>query len=63
MSLALLTTPDAVGVKDKATVLLDVTPIDAPTDALTVVLEVVDAAEAMTGEQMTPTTIKAVAAR
>ena len=63
MSLALLTTPLAVGVRLNATVELDVIPIDAPTDALTVVLAVVDAADAITGEQITPPTINAVAAR
>lgn len=63
VSLALLTTPLAVGVSESATVDVDVMPIDAPTDALTTVFAVVDAADAMTGEQMTPTTISAVAAR
>jgi hypothetical protein len=39
-------------------------PIAEPIDALTVVFAVVDvAADAMTGEQMTPATINAVAAR
>ena len=63
-SLALLTTPPAVGVSDKLIVVAVVTLIDAPTDALIVVPAVFDAAaDAIAGEIITPVNINADAAR